>query len=40
MSQEEEEERAETMAEVLDPMYLRGRVDVDGEGEIVDDLQT
>jgi RNA polymerase II-associated factor 1 len=40
MSQEEEEERTETMGEVMDPMYLLNRVDVDAEGEVVDDLMT
>lgn len=40
MSQEEEDERTETMAEVLDPMYLLNRVDIDAEGELVDDFQT
>jgi RNA polymerase II-associated factor 1 len=40
MSQEEEDERAETMAEVMDPMYLLGRVDIDAEGEVVDETQT
>ncbi|KAI6010676.1 RNA polymerase II-associated [Pisolithus orientalis] len=34
MSKEELDEREELMAEVLDPMYLRGDVDADGEGEI------
>jgi len=40
MSQEEEDERAETLAEVMDPMYLLGPVDVDADGEVIDDSQT
>ncbi|PCH44148.1 hypothetical protein WOLCODRAFT_90676 [Wolfiporia cocos MD-104 SS10] len=34
MSQEEETEREEALAEVMDPMYLLGRGDVDAEGEV------
>ncbi|CAL1715425.1 unnamed protein product [Somion occarium] len=34
MSKEEEDEREEVLAEVMDPMYLLGRADMDAEGEI------
>lgn len=34
MSKEEEDEREEALAEVLDPMYLLTRGDVDAEGEV------
>lgn len=34
MSKEEEDEREEALAEVMDPMYLLNRADVDAEGEV------
>jgi len=34
MSKEEEDEREEALAEVMDPMYLLSRGDVDAEGEV------
>ncbi|PFH51857.1 hypothetical protein AMATHDRAFT_2756 [Amanita thiersii Skay4041] len=34
MSKEEEEEREEALAEVTDPLYLIGRVDMDADGEL------
>lgn len=34
MSKEEEDERVEALAEVMDPMYLLGRGDIDAEGEV------
>ena len=34
MSKEEEDEREEALAEVMDPMYLLGRGDIDAEGEV------
>lgn len=38
MSQDEEDERREALAEVADPMYLMVRGDADADGEIeVDD---
>lgn len=38
MSKEEEDEREEALAEVMDPMYLLTRGDIDAEGEVeVDD---
>jgi RNA polymerase II-associated factor 1 len=33
MSKDEEDERAEALAEVMDPMFLRGVGDVDADGE-------
>ena len=39
MSKEEEDEREETLAEVMDPMYLLSRGEADAEGEIDDTLQ-
>jgi len=39
MSQEEETEREEALAEVMDPMYLLNRGEADAEGEIDDTLQ-
>lgn len=39
MSTEEEEERAEALAEVMDPMYLLNRADVDAEGEPDDEVE-
>ncbi|KZT07427.1 uncharacterized protein LAESUDRAFT_724896 [Laetiporus sulphureus 93-53] len=39
MSAEEEAEREEALAEVMDPMYLLSRVDADAEGEVDDSLQ-
>lgn len=36
MSPEEENEREEALAEVMDPMYLLSRADADAEGEIDD----
>lgn len=36
MSHEEETEREEALAEVMDPMYLLNRGEVDAEGEIDD----
>ncbi|EPQ56608.1 RNA polymerase II-associated protein [Gloeophyllum trabeum ATCC 11539] len=38
MSKEEEDERDETMAEVMDPMYLLPRGDADAEGEVDDTM--
>jgi RNA polymerase II-associated factor 1 len=39
MSQEEEDEREEALAEVADPMFLMVRGDADADGEIeVDDV--
>ncbi|TDL23983.1 RNA polymerase II-associated protein [Rickenella mellea] len=35
-SQEEREEREETLAEVVDPMYMFSRVDADADGEVDD----
>ncbi|KZT25259.1 hypothetical protein NEOLEDRAFT_1156439 [Neolentinus lepideus HHB14362 ss-1] len=40
MSKEEEDERDETMAEVMDPMYLLARGDADAEGEVDDTIMT
>ena len=34
MSKEEEEEREEALAEVVDPMFLMARGDADAEGEV------
>lgn len=34
MSKEEEDEREEALAEVMDPMYLLSRGDADAEGEV------
>ena len=34
MSKEEEDEREEALAEVVDPMYLLNRADMDAEGEV------
>lgn len=36
MKKEEEDERDEAMAEVMDPMFLMGRADADAEGEVDD----
>ncbi|CCM04179.1 uncharacterized protein FIBRA_06341 [Fibroporia radiculosa] len=38
MSQEEETEREEVLAEVMDPMYLLSRGDADAEGEVDDSI--
>ncbi|OBZ66779.1 RNA polymerase II-associated protein 1 [Grifola frondosa] len=38
MTKEEEDEREEALAEVMDPMYLLSRGDVDAEGEVDDGL--
>lgn len=37
MSKEEEDEREEALAEVMDPMYLLNRADMDAEGEEVEE---
>lgn len=34
MDQEEETEREELLAEVVDPNYMFGKADVDAEGEV------
>ena len=34
MSKEEEDEREDALAEVMDSMYLLGRGDIDAEGEV------
>ncbi|KAH8103869.1 RNA polymerase II-associated [Cristinia sonorae] len=39
MSKEEEDEREEALAEVMDPMYLLNRVDMDAEGEVEEDVE-
>ncbi|KZT66147.1 hypothetical protein DAEQUDRAFT_758940 [Daedalea quercina L-15889] len=39
MSQEEEAEREDALAEVMDPMYLLNRGEADAEGELDDTLQ-
>lgn len=39
MSHEEETEREEALAEVMDPMYLLNRGEADAEGEIDDAFQ-
>lgn len=36
MSKEEEDEREEALAEVVDPMFLLNRADVDADGEVDD----
>lgn len=38
MNKEEEDEREEALAEVLDPMYLLSRGDADAEGEVDDSM--
>lgn len=36
MSKEEQDEREEALAEVIDPMFLMGRGDIDADGELDD----